>query len=211
MLWLSLWIFSFYRNEKKINALFCIKVHFSIINLCKQRVLWETKTKALLFCCSGFGTRILLFKSRLTLRRPCQMPKFWMAKKFSIFQGTSITFFGAFCTQIFLHNILRVTLVSTALVKLLLLAKHLSLLSVWTLLRRLIVRSFFTTPSNVCWYVSSSNLSSMYQITLGRGSPAKKKSRKKFKGFFFPFLGQPYKKVMQVFDPPFCSRPKKEK
>ena len=72
-------------------------------------------------------------------------------KKFSIFPGTSITFFRLFdITQIFLHNILRVTLVSTALVKLLLLAKHLSLLSVWTLLRRLIVRSFFTTPSNVC-------------------------------------------------------------
>ena len=69
------------------------------------------------------------------------------------------------------HSILSVTEVSTGLVKLLFEAKHRNLLKVWTRSRRRMVKSFFTTPSNVCWYVSSNNLSSMYHLTLGKGSP----------------------------------------
>ena len=50
-------------------------------------------------------------------------------------------------TLIYLHSILRVTLVSTGLVRLLLEAKHRSLLRVCTRSNRRTVRSFFTTPS----------------------------------------------------------------
>ena len=135
----------------------------------------KQKTKALLFCSGKEGKISSFFKNRLY--DPVNA-KVWMAKK----KVEKICHLALDIMPKSLHNILRVTLVSTGLVRLLLLAKHLSLLSVWSLLRRLIVRSFFTTPSNVCWYVSSSNLSSMYQITLGRGSPVKNKN-------FISFLG----------------------
>ena len=106
----------------------------------------KQKTKALLFC-SGKGEDFFLLSSKAG-STILSMPKFeWQKSELSKDLSSC---FRYFMMPKFLHNILRVTLVSTGLVKLLLLAKHLSLLSVWSLLRRLIVRSFFTTPSNVC-------------------------------------------------------------
>ena len=142
----GVWI-SFYRYEKKINAVFCIKVHFSIINLCKQSPMGNKKRKLYYFA-QEKGKIFSFFLQKQALRS-CQCQSL---------NGKKVNF-PKICHPVldfmmmpkFLHNILRVTLVSTGLVKLLLLAKHLSLLSVWSLLRRLIVRSFFTTPSNVCW------------------------------------------------------------
>ena len=161
----GVWI-SFYRNEKKINAFFCIKVHFSIINLCKQSPMGNKNESFIILLRKRKREKKSLLLSSKAGSTTLSMPKFEWQKKVE-----KICHLALDIMPKSLHNILRVTLVSTGLVRLLLLAKHRSLLSVWSLLRRLIVRSFFTTPSNVCWYVSSSNLSSMYQITLGRGSP----------------------------------------
>ena len=162
----GVWI-SFYRNEKKNQCIFLHKSPFFNHKSLQTKSYGKQKRKLYYFAQEkkkGEKIPSSFFKSRLY--DPVNA-KVWMAKK----KVEKICHLALDIMPKSLHNILRVTLVSTGLVRLLLLAKHLSLLSVWSLLRRLIVRSFFTTPSNVCWYVSSSNLSSMYQITLGRGSP----------------------------------------
>ena len=158
------WI-SFYRNEKKNQCIFLHKSPFFNHKSLQTKSYGKQKRKLYYFAQEKKKGKKSLLSSKAG-STTLSMPKFEWQKKVE-----KICHLALDIMPKSLHNILRVTLVSTGLVRLLLLAKHLSLLSVWSLLRRLIVRSFFTTPSNVCWYVSSSNLSSMYQITLGRGSP----------------------------------------
>ena len=74
-----------------------------------------------------------------------------------------------------LHNIFKVTELSTGSVMLLFAAKHLILLRVCLRVSLRIVSPFFTVPSKVCWKVSSTNWSSMYHNTRGSGSPARYK------------------------------------
>ena len=138
--------FLFIEMKKKINAFFCIKVHFSIINLCKQSPMGNKNESFIILLRKRKrrGKNPFFFLQKQALR-PCQCQSLNGKKKVE-----KICHLALDIMPKSLHNILRVTLVSTGLVRLLLLAKHLSLLSVWSLLRRLIVRSFFTTPSNVC-------------------------------------------------------------
>ena len=58
--------FLFIEMKKKINAVFCIKVHFSIINLCKQSPMGNKKRKLYYFAQEKKGEKIpSFFKSRL--------------------------------------------------------------------------------------------------------------------------------------------------
>ena len=133
--------------KKKNQCSFLHKSPFFNHKSLQTKSYGKQKTKALLFCSGKEGRKNPFFLQKQALRS-CQCQSL---------NGKKVNF-PKICHPVldfmmmpkFLHNILRVTLVSTGLVKLLLLAKHLSLLSVWSLLRRLIVRSFFTTPSNVC-------------------------------------------------------------
>ena len=67
----GVWI-SFYRNEKKINAFFCIKVHFSIINLCKQSPMGnKNESFIILLRKRKRGKNPFFFLQKQALR-PCQ-------------------------------------------------------------------------------------------------------------------------------------------
>ena len=71
--------------KKKINAVFCIKVHFSIINLCKQSPMGNKKRKLYYFAQEKKGKEKK--KSRLSSKAGStilSMPKFeWQKSELS--------------------------------------------------------------------------------------------------------------------------------